>query len=119
LRAAALALTAATRTHIDALMKRQRAGRIDHDEAAKALASYAKTLKAAQELLEQEHSRRDDSDHHRSGFSGGPSGAPEHSGGPGPSGGARGIHELRDELARHLERIVAEEEARGSDGLLV
>ncbi len=31
----------------------------------------------------------------------------------------RSLDELRDELASHLERIVAEEEARGSDGLLV
>ena len=38
---------------------------------------------------------------------------------PNPNHKPRNLDELRDELASHLERIVAEEEARGSDGLLV
>jgi hypothetical protein len=102
LRAAALALTMATRSHIHALMKEQRAGRTDHDKASKALASYAKTLTTAQALLEQESLRLDD-EHHHAGHRDDP----------------RTIHELRDELARRLERIIAEEEACGRDGLLV
>lgn len=100
LRDAALALAKVTRSHIDALVREQRAGRVvDHDKTARALASYAKTLTTAQALLEQEGPRLDDTGHIEE-F-------------------PRTIHELRDELARHLERIVAEEEARGSDGLLV
>jgi hypothetical protein len=100
LREAALALAQVARSHIDALVKEQRTRRtVDHDKCARALASYAKTLTTAQALLEQEGSTLDDSEHHDD--------AP------------RTIHDLRDELARHLERIVAEEEARGSDGLLV
>jgi len=97
---AALALAQITRQRIDALAKAQRKGRaMDHDKTARTLAAYAKTLTTAQALLEQEGSRRDDAEHHEK--------------------PPRTIHELRDELARHLERIVAEEEAGGSDGLLV
>lgn len=100
LRDAALALSQVTRAHLDAFVDEQRAGRdFDHDKAARTLASFAKTLTTAQALLDQDGSepactedRHDD---------------------------ARSIHDLRDELARHLERIVAEEEARGGDGLLV
>ena len=103
-RAAALALATAARSHIGALMNQQRGGLIDHDKAAKALASYADTLSKAQALLEQDDSRPD---------VGHPSDAGRR------DGDSRSIHELRDELARHLERIIAEEEARGSDGLLV
>jgi hypothetical protein len=103
LRAAAVALATATRSHIGALVREQRAGRTDHDKASKALASYAKTLTTAQALLEQESLRLDDDEHDHTGDRDDP----------------RTIHELRDELARHLERIVAEEEACGRDGLLV
>lgn len=103
LRAAAVALATATRSHISALVREQRAGRTDHDKASKALASYAKTLTTAQALLEQESLRLDDDGHDHAGH----------------RDDARTIHELRDELARHLERIVAEEEACGRDGLLV
>ena len=103
LRAAAGALATATRSHIAALVREQRAGRTDHDKASKALASYARTLTTAQALLEQESLRLDD----------------EHPDTGRRHGDSRTIHELRDELARHLERIVAEEEACGRDGLLV
>jgi hypothetical protein len=100
---AAVALATATRSHISALVREQRAGRTDHDKASKALASYAKTLTTAQALLEQESLRLDDDEHDHTGNRDDP----------------RTIHELRDELARHLERIIAEEEACGRDGLLV
>jgi hypothetical protein len=103
LRAAAVALATATRSHIAALVREQRSGRTDHDKASKALASYAKTLTTAQALLEQESLRLDDDGHDHAGHRDDP----------------RTIHELRDELARHLERIIAEEEACGRDGLLV
>lgn len=100
LRDAALSLARITRQRIDALAKEQRKGRAtDHDKTARTLASYAKTLTTAQTLLEQEGLRRDDAEHEEK--------------------PPRTIHELRDELALHLERIVAEEEAQGSDGLLV
>lgn len=102
LREAALSLAAVTRARIDALVAEQRRPdeTLDHDKAARTLASYARTLSAAQALLDQEGSRLDDSERTDA--------AP-----------TRSIHDLRDELARHLERIVAEEEARGRDGLLV
>jgi hypothetical protein len=100
LRDAALSLAKAARTRIDALLSEQHSGGpIDHDKTARTLASYAKTLTAAQSLLEQEGLRLDDTERHE--------------------GSPRTIHELRDELAHHLERIVAEEEAAGRDGLLV
>lgn len=100
LQEAALSLAQITRQRIDALAKEQRKGRaMDHDKTARTLAAYAKTLTTAQALLEQEGLRRDDAEHDEK--------------------PPRTIHELRDELARHLERIVAEEEAQGSDGLLV
>jgi hypothetical protein len=97
---AARALAQATRAQIDALMDEQRTGRAkDHDKTARRLASYAKTLASARALLEQEGSPLDESGHHDT--------------------PRRSLHELRDELARHLERVIAEEEARGSDGLLI
>jgi len=97
---AARALAQATRAQIDALMDEQRGGRAkDHDKTARRLASYAKTLAAARALLEQEGSSLDESEQHDT--------------------PRRSLHELRDELARHLERVIAEEEARGSDGLLI
>ena len=97
---AARALAQATRAQIDALMDEQRTGRAkDHDKAARRLASYAKTLAAARALLEQEGSPLDDSEHHDK--------------------PRRSLHELRDELAHHLDRVIAEEEARGCDGILV
>ncbi|MGO4572820.1 hypothetical protein [Microvirga sp. 2TAF3] len=100
LREAAMSLVQVTRSRIDALVKEQNSKRpMDHDKAARTLASFAKTLTTAQALLEQESTRLD---------------ATEHDETP-----PRSIHELRDELARHLERIVAEEEAQGSDCLLV
>jgi hypothetical protein len=100
LRDAALSLAQVTRSHIAALVKQQRKGRgLDHDKTARTLASYAKTLTAARALLEQEGSTLDATEHH--------------------TRPARSIHELRDELAHHLERIIAEEEALGRDGLLV
>lgn len=100
LRDAALSLAQVTRSHIDALVKQQRKGKaVDHDRTARTLASYAKTLTAARALLEQEGSTLDATEHHTK--------------------SARSIHELRDELAHHLERIIAEEEALGRDGLLV
>ena len=100
LREAAQSLAQATRQQIRVLVKAQRAGQ-DPDPAktAQALASYAKTLTTAQALLKQEGSTPDDSEHRED--------------------SCRSIHDLRDELAHHLERIIAEEEARGSDGLLV
>jgi hypothetical protein len=98
---AARTLAQATRAQIDALMDEQRAGRAkDHDKTARRLASYARTLAAARALLEQESSRLDDSEQSN----------------PTPR---RSLHELRDELARHLDRVIAEEESRGRDGLLI
>ncbi len=100
LREAALALAQVTRTRIEALVKEQHSARdTDHDKTARTLAAFAKTLTTAQALLEQEGTKLDET---------GQTEKP-----------ARTIHELRDELARHLERVVAEEEARGRDGLLV
>lgn len=97
---AARALAQATRAQIDALMDEQRTGRAkDHDKTARRLASCAKTLAAARALLQQEGSPLDE---------------PEHQDKP-----RRSLHELRDELAHHLDRIIAEEEARGCDGILV
>lgn len=101
LREAAHALARTTRSQIDALLEAQRMGRAtDHDKTARALASYAKTLTTAQALLEQEGSKLDDTGHF-------------------DDGDTRTIHELREELDRHLMRVIAEEEARGSDGLLL
>lgn len=100
LREAAQSLARATRTQINALMEQQRNGSIeDHDRTARTLASYAKTLTTARALLEQEGSTLDGNEQHNA--------------------TSRNLHELRDELARHLERVIAEEEARGSDGLLI
>ncbi|MBA1158068.1 hypothetical protein [Microvirga mediterraneensis] len=97
---AARALAQATRVQIDALMDEQRTGRAkDHDKTARRLASYARTLAAARALLEQEGSPLDDSEHHDK--------------------PRRSLNELRDELAHHLNRVIAEEEARGCDGILV
>lgn len=100
LREAARSLARATRAQINALMEQQRSsGSGDHDKIARTLASYAKTLTTARTLLEQEGSGLDDTEHH--------------------DDNPRSLHELREELARHLERVIAEEEARGSDGLLI
>ncbi len=97
---AARSLAQATRAQINVLMDEQRTGRAtDHDKTSRRLASYAKTLAAARALLEQEGSPLDDSEHHHK--------------------PRRSLHELRDELAHHLDRVIAEEEARGRDGLLV
>jgi hypothetical protein len=97
---AARALAQATRAQIDALADEQRTGRAkDHDKTARRLASYAKTLAAARALLQQEGSPLDESEHHDK--------------------PRRSLHELRDELAHHLDRVIAEEEARGCDGILV
>jgi uncharacterized protein (DUF1501 family) len=98
---AARALAQAARVQIDALMDEQRTGRArDHDKTARRLASYAKTLAAARALLEQEGSTLDDAEPH-------------------DNRPRRSLHELREELARHLDRVIAEEESRGCDGLLV
>ena len=98
---AARALAQATRVQIDTLMDEQRRGQAkDHDKTARRLAAYAKTLAAARALLEQEGSPFDDAEPH-------------------DSRPRRSLHELREELARHLDRVIAEEEARGRDGLLV
>jgi hypothetical protein len=100
LREAARSLARATRAQINALMEEQSRGETDdHDRIARTLASYAKTLTTARTLLEQEGSTLDETEHHDE--------------------TDRSLHELRDELARHLERVIAEEEARGSDGLLI
>jgi hypothetical protein len=100
LREAALSLVQVTRARIDALVKEQHVNReIDHDKTARTLAAYAKTLTTAQAILEQEGSRLDETGH--------------------DEGPQRTIHDLRDELSRHLERVIAEEESRGCDGLLV
>ena len=81
-------------------MEKQRSeGMDDHDRTARTLASYAKTLTTARALLEQEGSRLDETEQHDE--------------------TPRSLHELRDELALHLERVIAEEEAQGSDGLLI
>jgi hypothetical protein len=97
---AARALAQATRAQIDALMDEQRTGRAkDHDKTARRLASYAKTLAAARALLEQEGMPLDETGHN--------------------DRPRRSLHELRDELAHHLDRVIAEEEARGRDGILV
>jgi hypothetical protein len=97
---AARALAQATRAQIDTLIDEQRTGRAkDHDKTARRLASDAKTLAAARALLEQEGSPLDESEHHHK--------------------PRRSLHELRDELAHHLNRVIAEEEARGCDGILV
>ncbi|WP_201830368.1 hypothetical protein [Microvirga zambiensis] len=98
---AARALAQATRAQIDALMDEQRRGRAkDHDKTARRLASLARTLAAARALLDKEGSKLDE--HEQS------NDRPR-----------RSIHELRDELAHYLDRVIAEEEARGRDGLLV
>ncbi|MBF9195242.1 hypothetical protein [Microvirga terrestris] len=98
---AARALAQATRVQIDALMDEQRRGQAkDHDKTARRLASYAKTLAAARALLEQESSSLDDTEPH-------------------DNKPRRSLHELREELARHLDRVIAEEESRGRDGLLI
>ncbi|WP_457094507.1 hypothetical protein [Microvirga sp. P5_D2] len=100
LRDAARSLARATRSQINALMEKQRSeGMDDHDRTARTLASYAKTLTTARALLEQEGSRLDETEQHDE--------------------TPRSLHELRDELALHLERVIAEEEAQGSDGLLI
>ncbi|NIX76884.1 hypothetical protein [Microvirga terricola] len=99
LREAALSLAQVTRRRIEALVRDQRSGRrTDHDKAARTLASLAKTLTTAQALLEQEDTKDDIE----------PKNEPH-----------RSINDLRDELARHLERIVAEQEAEGSNGCVV
>ncbi|QRM28163.1 hypothetical protein [Microvirga sp. VF16] len=100
LRDTARSLARVTKSQIKALVKEQRAGRVtSHAKTAQILASYAKTLMTAQALLEQEGSPLDESEHH--------------------SKPRRSLHELRDELAHHLNRVIAEEEARGCDGILV
>jgi len=100
LRDAARALARATRAQINALVEKQRGGCVDdHDATARTLASYAKTLTTARALLEQEGSPLD-----------GHEPQDERS---------RSLHELRDELARRLEQVIAEEEACGRDGLLL
>ncbi|MGO4704535.1 hypothetical protein AB4072_02005 [Microvirga sp. 2MCAF38] len=96
LRDAALSLVQITQSRIDELIAKHSAGQAqDHDKTAKILADYAKTLTTAQALLKHETTKRDevacdDED-------------------------SRSIHELRDELGRHLERLVAEEETRRSN----
>ncbi|WP_157961376.1 hypothetical protein [Microvirga flavescens] len=99
LRDAALSLVRITQTRIDALAARHAAGQVQDDKAAKLLTDYAKTLATAQALLKHETTKRDevacDDDDGRS------------------------IHELRDELGRHLEQLVAEQEASRSDGGMV
>jgi hypothetical protein len=98
---AARALAQATRVQIDTLMDEQRRGQAkDHDKTARRLASYAKTLAAARALVEQESSPLDDTEPH-------------------DNRPRRSLHELREELARHLDRVIAEEESRGRNGLLV
>lgn len=100
LHAAARTLARATKTQINELMEQQRSGGLeDHDRIARTLASYAKTLTTARALLEQEGSTLDANEQRNE--------------------TPRSLHDLRDELARHLERVIAEEEARGSDGLLI
>lgn len=100
LRDTARSLARVTKSQIKALVKEQRTGHVtSHAKTAQILASYAKTLMTAQALLEQEGTRPDDAGHNDK--------------------PRRSLHELRDELARHLERVVAEEEARGCDGLLL
>ncbi len=100
LRDTARSLARVTKSQIKALVKEQRAGRVtSHAKTAQILASYAKTLMTAQALLEQEGSPLDDHEHH--------------------DRPRRSLHELRDELAHHLNRVIAEEEARGCDGILV
>ncbi|WP_230531867.1 hypothetical protein [Microvirga roseola] len=96
----ARSLARVTKSQIKALVKEQRAGRVtSHAKTAQILASYAKTLMTAQALLEQE---------------GAPDAPEPHDGTP-----RRSIHELHEELARYLDRVIAEEEALGRDGLLV
>lgn len=100
LREAAASLAHVTHIRLDALIRDQAGSAdIDHDRTARTLAAYAKTLTIAQSLLEQEGTALHEPE------------ADELQ--------PRSLHDLRDELASHLERIVAEEEARGSDGLLV
>ncbi|WP_210485613.1 hypothetical protein [Microvirga antarctica] len=99
LRDAAAALTTATRSRLDALMADQAGPEADHDRLARILSTYAKTLTIARTLLDQEGTAPDDAQ------------ADE----PAP----RSLGELRDELAACLERVVADEEARGRDGILV
>ena len=84
---------------LDALIREQAACDVDHDRTARTLSAYAKTLTIAQSLLDQEGTapHEPEADDHQ----------------------PRSLNDLRDELASHLERLVAEEEARGSDGLLV
>lgn len=106
LREAALSLAQVTRRRIEALVKDRRSSRhADHEKTARTLASLAKTLTTARSLLEQEDSKADDIE---------PKNESHRKNEP-----HRSINELRDELARHLERIVAEEETDRADGRLV
>lgn len=115
LRAAALALAHTAHARINSLALAPLA---DPDKAARMLADYARTLTTAQSLLHQQEAgeermsdkirentsdneRRTDDDH-----------ATSHD-------ESRTLHELRDELARRLERLVTQEEAQGGDSLVV
>ncbi|MXQ13826.1 hypothetical protein [Microvirga makkahensis] len=117
LHAAANALVATTCARIQALSQAGEGSSTDHDRTARMLASYARTLAAARLLLQQ--GKTSDAGHQFT-RTGAPGDGPVDEGQDAPrEEPGRSLHELRDELARHLERIVAEEEARGSDGLLL
>jgi len=117
LRDAANALVATTCARIEALSRADEAPSTDHDKTARMLASYARTLAAARLLLQQ--GRMSDAGRNLT-RTGAPGDAPgDEAQDAAPEEPRRSLHDLRDELARHLERVIAEEEARGGDGLLI
>ncbi len=119
---AANALVAATAARIEALSCADEASSADPDKTARMLASYAKTLAAARLLLQQgnlQQGKMSDAGQNSTQTLA-PDDVPGDDGEDAPfEEPRRSLHDLRDELARHLERIIAEEEARGGDGLLL
>lgn len=99
LQQAADALARAAFERINAILAGQAKGRFqNHDRIARTLASLAGTLKIAQQFKEAGGSIGHDDDHESD---------------------PRTLDELRAELARHLDRIVAEERAAAGDGVVL
>jgi hypothetical protein len=104
LRDAAQALARVTQVRLKALAADQKAGRAsDPDKTARTLADYARTLSTAQALLSQEKQIQKDEARDDECRDDDP----------------RSLNDLHAELSSHLERLVAQEEARGGDGRLV